>query len=42
MDAKDDYLKDNKEQFLELQDKERNKLFRITGKIVVPMLQKYL
>jgi len=41
-DAREDYLKDNMEQFLELEDKERGKLFSISGKVIVPMLREYL
>ena len=41
-DAKDDYLKDNKDAFLNLTEKERGKLFSVTGSMVVPMLKEVL
>lgn len=39
-DAKTDYLKDYKKEFIELSDKYKSKVFSITGKIVAPMLMK--
>lgn len=41
-DAKEDFMKDHMEEFMSLHDKERGKLFGITGKVVVPMLQKVM
>ena len=41
-DAKEDYLKDSKTEFLALEDKERGKLFSISGRIIMPMLKEYL
>lgn len=41
-DAKEEYLKDNMEGFMTLNDKERKKLFGITSTIVVPLLKQYL
>lgn len=41
-DAKEDYFKDNKESFMLLDDKDKNKVFSIAGKIVSKMLFKYV
>lgn len=41
-DAKEDFLKNYRDDFMSLDEKERDKLFGITGKIVVPMLKKLL
>lgn len=41
-DAKADYMKDNNEQFMALQDDERKILFKIAGKLGAKLLQEYL
>lgn len=39
-DAKIDYIKDYNDEFMQLDNKQKNKVFSITGKIVAPMLMK--
>lgn len=41
-DAREDFLKDNKELFLSLDDKKKKQVFGITGSVIVPILNKYL
>ena len=41
-DARSDYIKDNNEQFMALDDKERGSLFKIAGKAGAKILKEYL
>lgn len=41
-DAKEDFLKDNIEEYDKLDNKDKNRVFSITGKHIVPILQSYL
>lgn len=41
-DAREDYLKDYKEQFLALEDKQRAQVFKCAGKVGAELLKKYL
>jgi len=41
-DAKKDFLKDNMELFISLEDKQKKQVFGITGSVIVPILNTYL